>query len=565
MAKRGKGAPARARSAGSGDVKLEFRAAIHKILYKSNIGNARAEFVGEILSSLTDCFACEEVELVLKEGERQFHFLRKKEHSEHRYLDFAGSGDGAKSAAFARQRSYFDKIVEIMQRVSGSEPDISLPLFVKINNLGNGEAAGKGAGYMSTVLLPFSFGGENIGILEMKSDKAGFFNESEIELYASLAETLGIAFAHQRSQFELRERLKELSCVYEITKLVSAANISLDEFFQKALALTTQAMLHPKIAAGRVIFDGKVFQTPNFQDSSPKLSADIKVGGVTRGSFEILYVSDAPEEDSGPFLNEEINLIETMGREISLLIEKSALEEDRLKLETQLFHADRLTLFGRLAAGIAHELNEPLSGVLGFAQLALKNPGVPPKAQNDIQKIVATSLHAREIVKKLLFFAKQMPLKKTAVNLNEIVKESLFLLDNKLSKNNVECACEFSDELPEIYADPIQINQMVVNLVVNGVQAMPNGGRLTISTKADDKNVCLIIEDTGIGMSEEVKSKIFLPFFTTKDINEGTGLGLSVVHGIIKAHNGAISVKSELGKGSRFEVTLPYTGESDNE
>ena len=120
-------------------------------------------------------------------------------------------------------------------------------------------------------------------------------------------------------------------------------------------------------------------------------------------------------------------------------------------------------------------------------------------------------------------------------------------------------------DLPAITADPAQLKQILVNLVVNAVQAMPQGGKLTIGTRAIDSVVELSVEDTGSGMSEEVLEKIFLPFFTTKDVNEGTGLGLAVVHGIVTAHGGSIDVKSRLGDGARFEVRLPLEGPGDAE
>jgi signal transduction histidine kinase len=124
---------------------------------------------------------------------------------------------------------------------------------------------------------------------------------------------------------------------------------------------------------------------------------------------------------------------------------------------------------------------------------------------------------------------------------------------------------EFAPDLPDITADPTQLQQVLVNLVVNAIQAMPQGGRLTVTTRAGDDHVLLVVEDTGTGMTEDVRDKLFTPFFTTKDIGQGTGLGLPVVHGIITSHGGSIHVESELGHGARFTIKLPIREPQENE
>jgi signal transduction histidine kinase len=226
-------------------------------------------------------------------------------------------------------------------------------------------------------------------------------------------------------------------------------------------------------------------------------------------------------------------------------------------LEEQLRHADRLATIGQLAAGVAHEMNEPLSNVLGFAQLALKAPGTPQPVVDDLREIVSASLRAREIVKKLLLFARQTPPKKTSTNLNELVEDALFLLEAGCETQGIKIIRRLTADLPTIEADPVQIRQVLVNLTVNAMQAIATEGTVTVETKAEDQLVVLSVTDTGHGMSPEILSKIFSPFFTTKDVGEGTGLGLSVVHGIVTAHGGTIDAESRGGSGSRFIVRLP--------
>ena len=233
-------------------------------------------------------------------------------------------------------------------------------------------------------------------------------------------------------------------------------------------------------------------------------------------------------------------------------------EEERTELQEQLRHADRLATIGQLAAGVAHELNEPLGNILGFAQLAKKNPEITEQIEDDVEKIEKASLHAREIVKKLLLFARQVPSQKKKVNINEIIENSIFFYEHRCQKEGISLERILSPDLPEIEGDPSQLSQAFVNMIVNSIQAMPDGGKLSIQTSYNEEYVYLFIEDNGIGMNEEVKNKIFLPFFTTKDISEGTGLGLPVVHGIVISHNGQINVFSEEGKGTIFEIKFLY-------
>jgi signal transduction histidine kinase len=167
------------------------------------------------------------------------------------------------------------------------------------------------------------------------------------------------------------------------------------------------------------------------------------------------------------------------------------------------------------------------------------------------------SLHAREIVRKLLIFARLMPPKKALINLNKVVEEGLYLFESRCKKEGIELIRDLSLDLPEVHADPSQLNQVLVNLVINAVQAMPSGGRLTLRTLHEEDHVSLMVEDTGTGMDGEVLKKIFTPFFTTKDVGQGTGLGLPVVHGIVTSHGGSINVESDVNQGSRFEIKLP--------
>lgn len=417
-----------------------------------------------------------------------------------------------------------------------------------------------GGDYRSLALIPFVIDEENVGLLQLKSRHRYYFTAKEIEFYEGVAQTFGIAVADRRAQADLRERVKELTCLYSIAQVVQRPGISLEEILQNIVEFLPPAFQYPEIACARIILDEHSYSTTGFREDRQKLKVDIIAGGRRRGLVEVAYEEKKLEIEEDHFLKEEQHLLDTVARQVALIIERRQTEKDKLKLQEQIRHADRLATIGQLAASVAHEMNEPLGSILGFAQLARKCPGLPRQAEQDIEKIVNGSLHAREVVKKLLIFTRQMPTWKTRVNLNQIVEEELYFLESRCVKQGIKLIRLLSPNLPEITADPALLNQVLVNLVVNAAQAMPEGGRLTIQTEVCEDQVLLIVEDTGIGMSDKVLKQIFLPFFTTKEVSQGTGLGLPVVHGIVTSHGGSIKLKSKVGQGTRFEILLPIDG-----
>lgn len=414
--------------------------------------------------------------------------------------------------------------------------------------------------HKSMAVIPIKVGNHRIGLLRLLSRKENFCTKEEITHYENFAIPLGLVLSNQRSQAALRERVKELTCLYGIAQAVERHGTSLDSILERTVNLIPPAWQYPEITQGRITLDGCSYTTPDFKTSPYRQRAAIVVKGKKRGSIEVVYTQKKQNIDEGPFLEEERHLINTMARELALIIERKQSQLEEENLQAQLRHADRLATIGQLSSGVAHELNEPLANILGFAQLAEKYPGLPQQTRHDIKKIEKASLHAREIVKKLLIFSRQMPTRKEKVNLNDLIKEGLYFLESRCIKEGIELDYSLTRDLPEIVIDPSQLRQVVVNLGVNAIQAMPEGGKLHIQTQCHDDHIAIMIEDTGVGMSQEVLKQIFLPFFTTKDVGEGTGLGLSVVHGIVSSHGGSVKVDSKVGVGSRFEIQLPLAG-----
>ncbi len=408
------------------------------------------------------------------------------------------------------------------------------------------------------ILLPFGAdaGGGLVVLGSRRPDRPDSFTLSRLEL---LVESFGIALEIKRTQLALAERIKELTCLYKMALLAEEPGTSIDELLQGVADLLPDACLYPREASARIELDGLRYEHGSQEIVGEPLEAEITVLGASRGTVRLAYGQRKPQLDYGPFLAEEKNLLETVAREIALLVERKQREAENRALEEQLRHADRLATIGELAAGVAHELNEPLANILGFAQLAEKTPRLPRQAREDLGKIVQAALHARGLTQQLLLFARRMPQNRARIDLNSVVAEALSLLEPLFAKGQIELRTPLSPHPVWINADISQIRQVVVNLTVNAVQAMPNGGRLEIrtSTEPEQGTAILLMEDTGVGMSEATLGKIFLPFFTTKEAGRGTGLGLAVVHGIVTSHGGRIEVRSKENVGTCFSVFLP--------
>ncbi len=405
-------------------------------------------------------------------------------------------------------------------------------------------------------MIPFVVDEHTAGLMRLEYDGANTLSAGSVESYEAVAQTLGLAIAHRRAQAALRERVKELTCLYGMTRVTEEAELTIAEALERIVQLLPPAWQFPAQAVARITLDGREFRSAGWSEPEGSQREPIEVHDLPRGFVEVGYrVNPASPEEL--FLPDELSLIRAVAAELSLFIERRESVHHRVRLEEQLRQVDRLATIGKLAAGLAHELNEPLGAILGFAQLAAKAPDVGDAPRADLEKIVKAALHARDIVKQLQLFARQSPPQVKAVALNELVEESLAMLAPRLAEKNVALTCDLAADLPTLWADPVQIQQILVNLVVNALQALGESGTIRVTTRTAATGLVLSVEDTGQGMTADVRRRMFDPFFTTKDVGEGLGLGLSVVHGIVSAHGGTIQVFSEPDRGSRFEVLLP--------
>lgn len=360
------------------------------------------------------------------------------------------------------------------------------------------------------------------------------------------------------TEFQLKERIKELNCLYELSRIAWEQHNDLKAIISKTFHILPPAMQYPALAEVQIRVNQKTYSTASFDQCACSISSPIKAGESKYGFIKIGYREDEGLKNTQPaFLPEERNLIKIVARELSSFIRRAAAEEDKQALKTQLQHAERLAFVGELSAGIAHELNEPLGKILGFSQLLKKGGDLNFQQEEDLERIIKASLYTREIIKKLMLFSRQMPQQIVGINLNTIISSTLYFIDIRYQNQKINIVEQLDPNLPVIEADSVQMSQVLVNLITNAVHATPEDGRITVRTRHKGKEVLLVVRDTGSGMTAAIKKKIFEPFFTTKPVGEGTGLGLSVVQGIIESHGGSIRVSSTKGKGSKFEIRLP--------
>jgi signal transduction histidine kinase len=527
----------------------DTRELLSRLLSKANRGAARVDFFRNMSQILLYFSGCDSLELLLKEDDYRYR------------CQVLRGEDGA--ASFDRlplrpeSAEDFAK-VEQEAAIESLKSDVPQGRFSPSANgtLWTGGFC-SGQDFRSVALIPLEVGVEKIGLLRLQSRQADFFSSANIETFEEMARTLAMTLMYQRAHWATRERVKELTCLYAISQLADRADQPREQLLLQIVERLPPAWQYPEICSARISLDDAIFDSKGFRFGPSRQTADIIVGEQRRGAVEIYYAQPRPELDEGPFLKEERSLINEVAHQVGQIVRRRQVEDERVKLEAQLRHADRLATIGQLAAGVAHELNEPLGAILGFSQLATKSPRLPKQAAQDIDRITKAALHAREVVRKLKIFGRQAPPQRAQVRLNRLVEEGLEFVRPRCDAESVRLALQLAPDLPLITADTSQLHQVLINLIVNAVQAMPTGGTITIRTETRHGSVILAVEDTGVGMPEHVVQNIFRPFFTTKEVGKGTGLGLCVVHGIVTSHGGTIAVDSKEGRGTRFEIRLP--------
>lgn len=350
----------------------------------------------------------------------------------------------------------------------------------------------------------------------------------------------------------LRERIKELTCLYEVSSIIVNANSTDVKKTFKAIALSLKKGFEFPSKTGVLIKVGEISYQTNFINKKHTISTNIILFNKVEGKITVSL-----NNTNFSFLKEEQLLLDNVALKLGNLLERIEIQQNEISLKRQMEHADRLGILGELTAGIAHELNTPLANILGFAELLKDDLKSNKQATSDLDKIIRNAIFSREVVKKLMFFACDMPQEMQKINIIPNIKNSITLLEATFKKEQVKYIVNIDDEELWLRADNIQITQIIFNLIINAIYFSPKNGLVTIEALQTEKYIILTISDEGKGIKDEDLDKVFQPFFTTKTTGDGAGLGLSVVHGIIASHNGTITAKNNKKKGACFTVKLP--------
>ena len=480
---------------------------------------------------------------------------------------------------------------------------------------GDGACACAAAGYRSLALIQLPVDGRSFGILQLNHRLPGHFSTALIEQLESIARSLAIGLERRWAEEELRRanaalearvrerthelatrnrelrneilvrarteqqlesrsaelkaRLRELRCLYAVSNLLEHHEGSLDNLLQSAVSMVPAGWNDPARTFVRLVVDGREFRSDSFRTTPWKMASSISLKGRIRGDLEVFAES---EDEESPFLEEETHLIGTMADLIQGLVDHSEVEEEKRKIELQLAQSQKLEAIGTLAGGIAHDFNNALTPILTLTDLDLMNlPGPDPKRRH-LEIIQKAAYRAKDLVDQILLFSRRKDARLAPVDLSPLVKEILKLIRASIP-STIEIRQEIDSGPSTVLANPTQIHQIIMNLCTNAAHAMQEQGglmevRLECSRVLEHdapeagelkpgEYVVLEVSDTGMGMTPDIQQRIFEPFFTTKEAGKGTGMGLSVVHGIVQSYGGAIRVQSSPGEGSSFTVLLP--------
>jgi PAS domain S-box-containing protein len=271
-----------------------------------------------------------------------------------------------------------------------------------------------------------------------------------------------------------------------------------------------------------------------------------------------LYKYNASTEDGRPLtLNVSLAPFEAARGVVTGTLVVIENVTERAQLEEQLLQREKLSSIGLLAAGVAHEVNTPLAGISSYTQMLLQQVPESDSKRRMLEKIQTQTLRASGIVNNLLNFSRTGDAQFREVDLNRVLDDTLQLLEPQLRNSKFEIVRNYGADLPAAYGNAAKLQQVFMNLVLNARDAMPHGGRLTIHTRLVDTSLVVDFRDTGVGIAPENITRIYDPFFTTKEVGQGTGLGLALSYGIIQEHSGRIFVESRPGEGTHFTIKLP--------
>jgi two-component system NtrC family sensor kinase len=404
----------------------------------------------------------------------------------------------------------------------------------------------------SLAMIAVSRRGERIGAVVLVTKQRREFTTADLERIEAMSDLLSVSLENAELVETLRQtewRFRTLFraapdavlTVLQSGRIREANDAVRDVTGADPMQLVGREVVDLVIEPDRALLRSALDVTFAGTASRLELTFDRNDRGVETRRLVAVAMSRLPEADPPSVL--------LVGRDVT----------NEREMRVRLMETDRLAAIGELVAGVAHEVNNPLSSISAFAQLMLRDGGLTPTQRESVEIIKSETVRASQVVKDLLAFARRREPLHELVDLNGVIARTLRLRGYQMSTNQISVETDLAPDLPNVAGDARQLQQVCLNLVINAVQAMTTtgGGTLRISTRYDRGSVVMDVRDSGPGIPDATKARIFEPFFTTKDEGEGTGLGLSVSYGIVTAHGGTIEAAETSPNGTTIRVTLP--------
>jgi two-component system, NtrC family, sensor kinase len=389
-------------------------------------------------------------------------------------------------------------------------------------------------------------------------------------------ELLSLSLERSLERVTLKKKVRQYTRNLEI--LVREANVELErayQFRENIIENSPDAIVCVRKGGEIIIFNSAAEKLLSYKKEQVIGKMNIVKVYPPGGAKKVMRELRSDEFGGKGLLQKtEVAVLDKAGNEIPTYLSAAILYEDgreagsvgiftdlreQRKLEKQLLRSEKLSSLGKLSAGIAHEINQPLTGVLTFAHLLLRKFKDDENTRKDLETIVRETTRIRGIVQGILDFARETPMQKKPSKIEEVLDQTLEIVVHQQRFFGITLEKNYDPSLPEVVVDSNLMEQVFMNIILNALDAMHGTGTLTVMTRLHNGWAEVEFSDTGMGMPEEILDKIFDPFFTTKDSTEGMGmgLGLAVSYGIVKNHNGDISVSSKAGQGTTFSIRLP--------
>jgi signal transduction histidine kinase len=314
-------------------------------------------------------------------------------------------------------------------------------------------------------------------------------------------------------------------------------------------------------ARGLRLAGPEIFRRADLSGAPPDIAAPLKGRRRALGTLVLhgVHMESMTAADLVARVDQVANGLATAFENAQLFDDVLRSRQEIRDLAERLARSEKMLALGQFVAGVAHELNNPLQGVIGHLDLMRVSRRLSPELSRDVALVHREAERAANIVTNLLLFAGSGRLRARRIGLNAAVARVLRLRARGLKSARIDVTRDFAEPSPQVSADPLLLQQAILNVVVNAEHAMASGGRLSIATRVDSAagRAMVVVEDSGPGLSDEVRARIFEPFFTTKDVGKGTGMGLAIAFGIVRAHEGTIEAENHAGGGARFVIALP--------